>query len=94
MMKELKPGRVIIVTHDHHYNKLGIFLSITSSRELKFKVLVLDDVVYTNSTAVSENIFYKKYENIPSCMARTTFFISSVSHDKSYTHWYECDSRS
>ncbi len=55
MMKELKPGRIIVVTQDRHYNKLVIFLSIAGSRELKFKVLVLDDVSDTNSRSV--NIF-------------------------------------
>ncbi|KAJ6639246.1 Helicase SKI2W [Pseudolycoriella hygida] len=49
MMKELKPGRVVIVTMDRHYNKIGVFLSIVGSREPKFKVMVLDDLGDTNS---------------------------------------------
>lgn len=53
MMKELKPGRVIVVTIGHHYNKLGIFLSIAGTRELKIKVLVLDDISDANTRSVS-----------------------------------------
>lgn len=59
MMKELKPGRLIVVTIDHHYNKLGIFLAIAGSRELKFKVLVLDDIVDTSSRSVKLIFFFK-----------------------------------
>lgn len=64
MMKELKPGRVIIVTESHHYNKLAIFLSIAGSRELKFKVLVLDDVSDTTSRSV-RRLRLSSIENVP-----------------------------
>lgn len=42
--KELRPGRILIVTHQRHYNKLAILLQIHSNtREPTFSVLVLDD---------------------------------------------------
>lgn len=53
-MKELKPGRILIVTEGHHYNKLAVFLSIAGSRDLKFKVLVLDDISDNSSRSVSD----------------------------------------
>lgn len=43
--KELKPGKILRITFDRHYNKLGILLTTPSStsKEPTFKVLVLDD---------------------------------------------------
>ncbi|XP_041764989.1 helicase SKI2W [Anopheles merus] len=43
-INELKVGRVVVVTDEHHYNKLGILLSVSvqSHKELKLVVLVLD----------------------------------------------------
>ena len=43
--RELKPGRVAIITFNEHYNKLAIVLlaSIQSNRQPSYKVLVLDD---------------------------------------------------
>lgn len=58
MMKELKPGRVIVVTAEHHYNKLGIFLTVVGGKELKFRVLVLDDISDTNSRSVNYFSFH------------------------------------
>uniref|UniRef100_A0A1A9VM29 Helicase SKI2W n=1 Tax=Glossina austeni TaxID=7395 RepID=A0A1A9VM29_GLOAU len=42
--KELKIGRVVIVTHGKHYNKLGVLLYIknTIGKETSYRVLVLD----------------------------------------------------
>lgn len=41
---ELKPGRVLIVTHKHHYNKLAILLTLNQQdkNSVRYKVLVLD----------------------------------------------------
>uniref|UniRef100_A0A182JXH9 RING-type domain-containing protein n=1 Tax=Anopheles christyi TaxID=43041 RepID=A0A182JXH9_9DIPT len=43
-INELKVGRVVVVTDEHHYNKLGILLSfsVQSHKDLKLVVLVLD----------------------------------------------------
>uniref|UniRef100_A0A6E8V3K2 Helicase SKI2W n=1 Tax=Anopheles coluzzii TaxID=1518534 RepID=A0A6E8V3K2_ANOCL len=43
-INELKVGRVVVVTDEHLYNKLGILLSVSvqSHKELKLVVLVLD----------------------------------------------------
>lgn len=43
--KELKPGKILRITYEHHYNKLAILLSTpsTTSKEPTFKVLVLDN---------------------------------------------------
>lgn len=52
--KELKPGRVLIVSHANHYNKLAILLTVSavSGKEPTYRVLVLDDLVI--STVCSE----------------------------------------
>lgn len=52
--KELKPGRVLIVSHANHYNKLAILLTVSpvSGKEPVYRVLVLDDQVI--STVCSE----------------------------------------
>lgn len=47
-MKYLVPGRIVLVTHKNHVNKLGILLSCESKRDIKFKVLVLDDKTHVN----------------------------------------------
>ncbi|XP_058468018.1 superkiller complex protein 2 [Malaya genurostris] len=41
---EMKPGRVVIVTLKHHYNKLAVLLSVVphEKKSASFKVLVLD----------------------------------------------------
>lgn len=41
--KELKPGRLLVVSHQRHYNKLAILLQVHNTREVSFSVLVLDD---------------------------------------------------
>uniref|UniRef100_A0A182LYH4 Helicase SKI2W n=1 Tax=Anopheles culicifacies TaxID=139723 RepID=A0A182LYH4_9DIPT len=43
-INELKVGRVLVVTDKHHYNKLGILLSVSlqSHKDMKLVVLVLD----------------------------------------------------
>ncbi|XP_035903826.1 helicase SKI2W [Anopheles stephensi] len=43
-INELKVGRVVVVTDGHHYNKLGVLLSVSlqSHKDMKLVVLVLD----------------------------------------------------
>lgn len=41
-VKELTPGRMLLISHKEHINKLGILLSLeTSKKDRDFKVLVL-----------------------------------------------------
>jgi antiviral helicase SKI2 len=50
-LKELTPGRILLVSHKEHVNKLGILLFLdTSKQENVFKVLVLcsDEKAKTN----------------------------------------------
>lgn len=42
-LKTVVPGRVVLVTHKSHINKLGIVLMCEYKKETKFKVLVLND---------------------------------------------------
>lgn len=50
-MKELKVGRVVVVTKGKHYNKLGVVLSIKSvvGKDALYRVLVLDHQFKTDS---------------------------------------------
>lgn len=42
-LKTITPGRVVLITHKSHVNKLGIILSCEYKREVKYKVLVLNN---------------------------------------------------
>jgi hypothetical protein len=55
--KEMKPGKILVVTHKQHYNKLGILLSVSSQshKETVYKVLVLDDQQMGDASPVSPN---------------------------------------
>jgi hypothetical protein len=55
--KELKPGKILIITHKHHYNKLGIILSVAtqSHKESLYKVLVLEDQQTSDDSSVTKN---------------------------------------
>jgi antiviral helicase SKI2 len=51
-VKELTPGRILLVSHKEHVNKLGMLLSVDTSKiRSVFKVLVLcsDEKAETNS---------------------------------------------
>lgn len=51
--KELKPGRILIVTQNRHYNKLGLLLSVHGSKDTSYKVLVLDDQSFSSASSTS-----------------------------------------
>jgi antiviral helicase SKI2 len=44
---ELKPGRILIVSHPYHYNKLALLLAVSTQirKESTYKVLVLDNEI-------------------------------------------------
>ena len=44
-LKLVTPGRVVLLTHKSHINKLGIILSCEYKKNVKFKVLVLDNKI-------------------------------------------------
>lgn len=73
MMREMNPGRVLIVQHQGRCNKLAVLLSIDSrSKEKLYKVLVLisgdgeptskkDDMIWTKMLGISQlkkGLFY------------------------------------
>ncbi|XP_037948135.1 helicase SKI2W-like [Teleopsis dalmanni] len=66
--KELKIGRVIIITSGKHFNKLGIILQISKglSKEPNFRVLVLDHQ-FKNTTPeeYKDELFYKMVSLTP-----------------------------
>lgn len=39
----MTPGRILLITKDHHVNKLALLLSVVKSKELSYKVLVLKE---------------------------------------------------
>lgn len=50
LVKELKPGKVLIITFEHHYNKLAILLSTsTAKKEPIYRVLILDNVITSSN---------------------------------------------
>lgn len=57
-LKTVVPGRVVLVSHKSHVNKLGIILLCDYKRELKFRVLVLDDKRKKDETIMDDD-FYK-----------------------------------
>ncbi|KAF5297087.1 hypothetical protein FQA39_LY02667 [Lamprigera yunnana] len=56
--RQLVPGRVVLITHKYHINKLALILSITKYSDLSFKVLVLTDSA--NSKMEDEPELYYK----------------------------------
>ncbi|XP_055628497.1 SKI2 subunit of superkiller complex protein [Toxorhynchites rutilus septentrionalis] len=52
---EMKPGRVLIVTHKHHYNKLAVLLTLAQQERnsVRYKVLILDHRI---PSLVAENL--------------------------------------
>lgn len=43
VLKDLTPGRVLLITHKHHINKLAVLLNITSRTQVTYDVLILTD---------------------------------------------------
>ncbi|XP_055373906.1 SKI2 subunit of superkiller complex protein [Condylostylus longicornis] len=62
-LKEIKTGRVIIISFENHYNKLAIVLSlkITGSDNLKntIKVLILDNQEIENQETTGNELWHK-----------------------------------
>lgn len=56
LSKELKPGRILIVTQDRHYNKLGLLLSVHGTKDTSYKVLVLDDQSFSTASSTSAKV--------------------------------------
>lgn len=51
LYQELKPGRVLVITQNRHYNKLAIILTVQGSKGNSYKVLVLDDQSFAGASA-------------------------------------------
>lgn len=58
-LKTLTVGRVVLVTHKSHVNKLGIVLSCLYKREIKFRVLVLDNKRNEEEETNADDEWYK-----------------------------------
>lgn len=58
--KDLTPGRVLLITHKHHINKLALLLSITSRTHVTYEVLVLTDQTdQKDEIQISSDNWYK-----------------------------------
>jgi antiviral helicase SKI2 len=56
-VKELTPGRILLVSHKEHVNKLGILLTVdTSKRDFKVLVLCNDEKAETNGIGDEINL--------------------------------------
>lgn len=55
IVKDIKPGLILKISHGIHYNKLGVLLSIhaSSNKEPFYKILVLDHQIINQSEIVS-----------------------------------------
>lgn len=47
-VKSLVEGRVLLISYQHHYNKLGFFLGFQKKREEFYKIFILTSVEETN----------------------------------------------
>lgn len=56
--KELVPGRVLLISHGPHINKLAILLSTSTSKQTTYKVLVLSDK-NTEGDSSKPDLWYK-----------------------------------
>lgn len=61
IVKELKPGRVLIVSHMHYYNRLGILLwtSTAAHKEITYKVLILNNAS-TNTSDTERGLLWHR----------------------------------
>ncbi|CAH1977541.1 unnamed protein product [Acanthoscelides obtectus] len=58
VQKVLTPGRILVVTHKGHINKLALLLSQARSKQLQYKVLVLNDPSTCTDKTPNEDLFY------------------------------------
>jgi antiviral helicase SKI2 len=64
--KELTPGRIVLIIHKEHINKLGILLNVDTRRsERVFKVLVLCDEIQSSVTSSNAEKSKEQYEHDP-----------------------------
>ncbi|CAG9821156.1 unnamed protein product [Phaedon cochleariae] len=58
LQKTLTPGRIIVVTHNTHINKLALILSCIRSKKPSYKALVLSDKSTENTSAPKDDLWY------------------------------------
>lgn len=59
LQKTLTPGRILVVTHKNHINKLALLLQVVSrSKQLQYKVLVLTDSKHAKNEELKEDLWY------------------------------------
>ncbi|KAG5891420.1 hypothetical protein JTB14_031486 [Gonioctena quinquepunctata] len=58
VQKLMSPGRILVVSHKNHINKLALLLSVVRSKQVQFKVLVLDDESTEKSGDAKEDQWY------------------------------------
>lgn len=88
--KELKIGRVLIISQSHHYNKLAILLSVVAQygKEIAFKVLVLD---HENETSAEEKAFtldQKESQSSVNFLDRGELWHKMISLTPQYKHFH------
>lgn len=65
-VKELTPGRMLLISHMEHINKLGILLNVDTRRSEKvFKLLVLCDEVQSFVTSSDKDKSKEECEHDP-----------------------------
>lgn len=65
-VKELTPGRILLISHKEHINKLGILLNVdTRKSERVFKVLVLCDKMQSSVASSDKDKSKEQYEHDP-----------------------------
>ncbi|XP_034112849.1 helicase SKI2W [Drosophila albomicans] len=76
IQKELKVGRIIVVTHGKHYNKLALLLNVKAvlGKDTVYKVLVLDHQFKTKDATDAIINHGELYYKILSLTAQNKFF--------------------
>lgn len=58
VQKTLTPGRLLIITHKHHKNKLALLLNPVRGKQVTYKVLVLNDNSIEKMTDTKDDLWY------------------------------------
>lgn len=75
VQKILSPGRLVIITHKYHRNKLAMILSLVKGKQLSFKVLVLSSLLIQNETDEKEDFWHYML-----ALAMRTLYFSEDQH--------------
>ncbi|XP_063918605.1 superkiller complex protein 2 [Zophobas morio] len=59
VIKVLTPGRILLLTHKTHVNKLALLLSVLKGKKPSYKVLILTDSSATEHQSQKQDLWYK-----------------------------------